>query len=163
MRSPRPVLVLVLLAVLCCTAGCGRRARVIPDGKMKRIYADMFLADQWFRDHQEQRPAGDTTLVFDPIFRRYGYSFEDYDKSIHYYLDRPDKYNKILSGASEQLRARGAQVQKELEAWRAREQVLDAFRRLYRPTDFSKDSLRWTGMRILWPVRTTKDTLIIIH
>ena len=163
MRCSGPVLLLVLLAVLCCTAGCGRRARLIPDSKMKRIVVEMYLADQWFREHPNQRAAGDTTLVFDPIFRRFGYTFEDYDKSVHYYLDHPDKYNKVLSGASEQLRARGDQLQKELEAWREHERMLDAFRRLYKPQDFSDDSLRWTGRRILWPERTTRDTLVIIH
>ena len=34
--------------------------------KLVRIYHDMFLSDQWVRDHPDARTAADTTLLFDP-------------------------------------------------------------------------------------------------
>ena len=120
---------------------------------MTRIYIDMFVADQWLRDHLDARKAADTTLFFDPIFQRYGYSFEDYDKSVQYYLDHPDKYAKILSEASDRLQADSDRLQAEVDADRERESVLDSYRRLYHPKDFSTDSLRWAGVSALWPVR----------
>ena len=106
----RPLVLPLLLVLLACAGGCGRRARLIPERKLVRIYSDIFLVDQWFRDNPEKRMTGDTTLVFDPIFRRYGYTFEDYDRSVHYYLDRPDKFNKIVTQVSERLRAEGNQI-----------------------------------------------------
>lgn len=147
----RPVVVLpLLLALLVCAGGCGRRARLIPEGKLVRIYSDIFLADQWFRDNPQKRMAGDTSQVFDPIFRRYGYTFEDYDRSVHYYLDHPDKYNKLMTQVSERLRAAGEHLQAEDDAERAYESKLDSFRRLYKPKDFRVDSLRRPGPEIPW-------------
>lgn len=146
----RAVHILLLLAAVAGLTGC-RRARVIPEKKMVRIYADMFLADQWVRDHPDAREIADTTLLFDPIFKRYGYDFADYDKSINYYLDHPVEYADIVSKASERLRARSEALQIILDADRKREEELDSYRRLYHPKDFSTDSLRWSGVARLWP------------
>lgn len=146
----RAVHILLLLAAVAGLTGC-RRARVIPEKKMVRIYADMFLADQWVRDHPDAREIADTTLLFDPIFKRYGYDFADYDKSINYYLDHPVEYADIVSKASERLRARSEALQIILDADRKREEGLDSYRRLYHPKDFSTDSLRWSGAARFWP------------
>lgn len=148
----RAVHIFVLLAVVAGLSGCGRKARVIPEKKLVRIYSDMFLADQWVRDHVEARTVADTTLFFDPIFKRYGYDFEDYDASLNYYVDHPIEFAEILTKASDRLRARSDALQAELTEQRQWEEKLDSFRRLYHPKDFSDDSLRWTATGILWPV-----------
>lgn len=149
LRAAHIVVLAALLAVLC---GCGRRNRVIPAEKLTRIYHDMFLADQWIRDNPAARLVADTTLFFDPIFRKYGYDFEDYDRTVHYYLDHPDKYSKILTRASDRLRKEGERMQREADAITAREVELASYRRGYRRQDFSSDSLRWSGPQTLWPV-----------
>lgn len=141
-----------LAALVAVLGGCDRRTRVIPADKFARIYHDMFLSDQWIRDHQDARKIADTTLLFDPVFRKYGYSFEDYDRSVHYYLDHPDKYAKILSRASDRLRKEGEQMQREADAITAREVELASYRKGYKWQDFSSDSLRWSGPQTLWPV-----------
>ena len=141
----------VLAAVLAMLCGCGRHSRVIPADKLVRIYHDMFLADQWIRDNPDARKAADTTLLFDPIFRRYGYSFEDYDRTVNYYLDRPDKYAKILDRAAERLRKEGERMQKSADAQAARDVELSRFRDGYEWKDFSTDSLRWSVPGTLWP------------
>ena len=157
---PAPVHLFVLLAAAVCVAACGR-ARVIPDHKMTQIYMEMFLADTWLRDHSEARRVADTTLFFDPIFRRHGYTFKDYDLSVHYYLDRPDRYSKILTAASEGLEAEFERLQEIIDAERAHEEALDQYRRLYHPHDFSRDSLRWADPGILWPAIDSVTTLAI--
>lgn len=147
---PGPVRLLVLLAAAVCLAACGR-GRVIPDRKMTQIYMEMFLADTWLRDNPEARKVADTTLFFDPIFRRHGYSFKDYDLSVHYYLDRPDRFSKILTAASEGLEAEFVRLQEIIDAERYHQEALDRYRRLYHPHNFSTDSLRWAEPSILWP------------
>ncbi len=152
--------IVVLLAVLAMLCGCGRRSRVIPAAKFVRIYHDMFLADQWLRDNQAARKAADTTLFFDPIFRRYGYTFEDYDRSVQYYLDRPEQYSKILDRAAERLRKEGDRLQKEADAIASRDFELSRFRRGYRPQEFRLDSLYWSGAQTFWTVdQTPEDSL----
>lgn len=159
-RAVHIAVLAVLLAALCA---CSHRARVIPADKLARIYYDMFLVDQWIRDNSDVRPVADTTLVFDPIFRRYGYTFEDYDRSVQYYLDRPDDYTKLLSRVEEALRKEGERLQKEADAVTAREVELSRYRRGFRRTDFSSDSLRWDGAKILWPAREAEaDTLVVL-
>ena len=148
LRSAHIVLLLILLATL---AGCGRRGRVIPEKKLMKLYTEMYLADQWLRDHPDVRKKSDTTLFFDPIFRRHGYTFEDYDRSVHFYLDRPEKYGKLLNKASERIRKESARLQKEVDAERAYRQEIEHLLGLYRRQDFSTDSLRWSGWQTMWP------------
>ena len=157
-RAAHIVVLAVVLAALCA---CGHRARVIPENKLVRIYHDMFLADQWVRDHPDARTEVDTMLIFDPIFHRYGYTFADYDRTVHYYLDHNDDYVKLLNRVEKQLRKEGEDLQLEADALTARAVELNKFRRAFREKDFSTDSLRWAGIRPLWPVDTlaAPDTL----
>ena len=148
-RAAHIVVLAVVLAGLCA---CSHRGRVIPENKFARIYHDMFLADQWVRDHPEAREAVDTTLLFDPIFERYGYSFEDYDRSVQYYLDHVDRYFKLLGRVETQLRKEGDALQLEADRLAARDVELSKFRQNVQWRDFSTDSLRWAGARALWPV-----------
>ena len=150
-RAAHIVVLAVVLAALCA---CGHRARVIPEGKLVRIYHDMFLADQWVRDHPDNRTDVDTTLLFDPIFHRYGYTFEDYDHTVQYYLDHSERYVKILNRVETQLRKEGESLQLEADRQTAREVELNKYRRAFRRKDFSTDSLRWAGIQPLWPVDT---------
>ncbi|MBQ9661095.1 MAG: DUF4296 domain-containing protein [Bacteroidales bacterium] len=157
-----PVYVLVLFCFL-ALSGCGRGARVIPERKMVRIYTAMFLSDQWIRDNQEARKMADTTLFFDPIFRANGVTFEDYDRSVHYYLDRPDKYAKILTKASERLRAESTSLQAVVDAQRAHQRERDHYHSLYQQKDFTTDSSRWAGIEPLWPERPSPaDTVLAV-
>lgn len=157
-RAAHIAVLAVVLAGLCA---CGHRNRIIPENKLVRIYHDMFLADQWVRDHPDSRSDVDTTLLFDPIFHRYGYTFEDYDRTVQYYLDRSEQFVKILNRVETQLRKEGESLQQEANRLTAREVELSKFRRAYRRKDFSTDSLRWAGIQPLWPVDTlpAPDTL----
>ena len=150
-RACHIVALAALLAALCA---CDR-AQVIPEKDMVRIYHDMFLADQWVRDHPDRRSAVDTSLIFDPIFRRYGYDFEDYDRTVHYYIDHNEQYVKLLTKVSDRLRKEGERLQKEADVLTAREVELNRYRRGYRKKDFTSDSLRWSFPQRLWPVDTT--------
>ena len=162
MRRAALHMLLVLLAVLSVATACGRKPRVIPEKKLVRIYSDMFLLDQWIRDHAEARPVADTTLFFDPVFRRYGYTFEDYNRSVEYYVDHPDKYSEILTTASERLRAEAQRQETVLAAISKREAELDEYRKAFRPSDYSTDSLRWSRPGTLWPPKEmAPDTLVI--
>ena len=156
MRPASVHILSLLLALSCLLAGCAHRGRVIPEEDFSRIYEDMLLADQWLRDTPDARKAADTTLFYDPILKRHGYTFADYDRSVNYYLDHPEQYAKILNGASERLRRENERLQKMQDNRVAAEQERDRLHRLYKTDwNFSDDSLRWAQDRILWPVRDT--------
>lgn len=104
--------IMLVMALFLCVTGCHRHGKVIPKSKMVLIYADMFLADQWLISHSDARAVADTTLFYEPIFRRYGYTSKDYDASVSYYIDRPDKFNKVLQKTGKLLNEKYLEYQK---------------------------------------------------
>ena len=140
MRTLRHIL-LGLAAVLLLFS-CSGKARIIPRGAMTSIYAEMFLADQWLEDHPAERSRVDTMLFYDPIFKRYGYTFEDFDLSVRHYLKDPEKFSKIFRDAGTKLKSRREVYHKQLEKL---EFIRDfnASIKGYRVKDFKEDTLLW--------------------
>ena len=88
-------------------AGCSfNRTKVIPRGEMAEIYAEMLMADQWIIENSRTRTQADTSLVYEPIFQRYGYDTEDYRASVAHYMKDPERYSRILRETAEILDAR---------------------------------------------------------
>ena len=130
------------LVLVCLLASCGGRPKIIPRGVLSDIYAEMFLADQWMVDHNSERKRADTMLFYDPIFRRYGYTFEDYDASVKHYLKDPEKFSRLFRDASAKLRKDEKKYRDELDRLeRVRE--FNASIKGYSPKSFEEDTLLW--------------------
>lgn len=140
----------VVLSLIVVTSGCGNKPRVIPAGTLSDIYVDLFLADQWIRDNNQLRKGADTTLYYEPVFRKYGYTTRDYQKSVEVYLMDPEKYAKILEKSVSKL---DRQYRMLTERQKVNEAAIKAnsLIRGYVPKDFSSDSLAWADSFILWP------------
>ena len=140
MPAFRHILPAVLL--VCLLASCSGKPRIIPRNEMTDIYAEMFLADQWLADHPAERKKVDIMLFYDPIFDRYGYTFEDYDASVKYYLKDPERFSRIFRDAS-------AKLKKGRDKYLAQLKRLEEIREFnaaikgYSSTDFEKDTLLW--------------------
>ena len=82
---------------------------------MSQIYAEMLVVDQWLLENSKYRTQADTSLVYEPIFQKYGYTTEDYRASLEYYMNDPERYSRILRETVEIL---GEQIDelKELKA-----------------------------------------------
>jgi len=102
-RFPLPQLAVLLVAVLVFSCG---KARVIPRGKFIDIYVDMFVADQWIRENPAVKRTTDTLKVYEGIFDRYGYTSEDYAKTVRHYMREPDKYVKVMKKVVKRLDAK---------------------------------------------------------
>lgn len=137
--------------LVCCAAACRQEGRIIPRKTLSKIYVDMLMADQWLTDHPDARRTADTTFFYEPIFRKYGYTFKDYNATVDLYIDEPDKFLKIINETTEILR------QKKVAATRLKG-VEDGIRAAnaaikgYETRDFSADSVAWSYSSILWPV-----------
>lgn len=105
--------IIVAFAVISCSSkGAGK---VIPRKVLAEIYADMFVADQWTNSSSRLlKRTIDTTVIYEPIFQKYGYTADDYIASVDYYLYDPVRYERILQNALDIILAR----QEELEAIR---------------------------------------------
>lgn len=137
------------LLMLLCIAGCSGRGRVIPRDKLEKIYYDIIVLDQWVREHPAAQPVVDTTLFFEPIFERYGYTFEDYDRTVNYYVDRPEKFGKVFTAVSARIEAR----QKYYEALAEKfDKINEANRRFenYKERDYSSVGIRKADSVMRW-------------
>lgn len=124
----RAVVIFAALMVLC---SCSGRKGIIPASDMSKIYADMFLLDSWIQDNPKARRMADSTLVYDPVFKKYGYTFQQYDASVHYYLDKPDRFEKIIKETSRSLTRYAQRLEKIDKALEARFKLPD-----YEPVEF---------------------------
>ena len=96
--------ILLLLAAMVLAPSCRRNGpRVIPRGKLAKIYAEMFVTDQWIQNTPKLRSIADTSLVYEPILEKYGYTSEDYQHSVQHYMDDPERFSRILRTTGEIL------------------------------------------------------------
>lgn len=86
----------VLAAAALLVISCGRNGRVIPAHKLSKIYAEMLVLDQRIRNNPQLASTADTTLVYEPILNKYGYSGKDYAKSVARYMKDPEAFGKIF-------------------------------------------------------------------
>ena len=147
---------LLSLVVAGCLVTSCHRGRVISASDMSDIYAEMFLADQWLNDNPQVKRTADTTWLYESIFQKFGYSFDDYDASVNYYLHHPEKYKKILDKTVAKLR----KTQKALDAFSddfdKNREILAGLGSWNRPV-FCADSIM-RDSSLLWAIRPA-DTL----
>ena len=91
-------IVLVLLATVAC-----QRTRIIPRDTLEDIYMDMFLADQVVREENIPHAQMDTTLLYEAVFRKYGYDTDDYLNSVRHYLKDPERFAKVFESVAKRL------------------------------------------------------------
>ncbi len=88
--------ILALLAAVALFFSCEKKSgRIIPENKLAGIYVDMLVLDEWIKLEALSRVA-DTSVVYEPIFNRHGYTTEDYLASVDHYLNDPVKFAKIF-------------------------------------------------------------------
>lgn len=135
-------LVLILLVVLSAVS-CGKPKR-ISKGEMAQIYAEMFLADQWINDNNARRAMADTSLVYEPIFNRYGYTSRDYLYSLDYYMTDPESFEKVFRETKDIL-----------------QDALDSLTYDRRMADL-KDSVARARAKMVYPESVTFDDLMTV-
>ena len=97
-------LIIFLVAALLLAPSCRKEGpRVIPRGKLSKIYAEMLVTDQWIQNTPRLRTIADTSLVYEPILEKYGYSSEDYRYSVDHYMNDPERFSRILRSTGQIL------------------------------------------------------------
>lgn len=133
-------IVAMSFAALLLLSSCNRaEEKVIPRSKLAKIYAEMLLTDQWISETPELRRVADTSLIYEPILEKYGYTKMDYLHTVDAYLDDPERFSRIWRETSDILderlkdaRARRAAMETEAEKIRKRERF---------SVDFQLDSI----------------------
>lgn len=110
---------LTLICAACAflsAASCRQERGIIPEDVMSKIYYDMYMTDEAIKSDNRLRRMTDTLLVYEPIFRRYGYTSEDYTRSVGYYLEHTDIYQEIFERTGQMMEKREAELKAILEA-----------------------------------------------
>ena len=108
--------ILVSAVCSCLLLSCSsHRDKVIPKGKLAEIYAEMLVTDQWIVNTTGVRRMADTSLVYEPILEKYGYTSADYRRSVEVYLDDPERFSRILRTSAEILGRRLEELKKQKE------------------------------------------------
>lgn len=111
------LMVAVLTGGLC---SCGKNRDIIPRAKMSRIFVDLFVSDAWLSmSSSEMKEKTDTMAFYEPIFRKYGYTTEDFLASTEYYLNDPARFSKIIAKSRHMLES-------EIEQLDGRKQLQNA-------------------------------------
>ena len=124
-----------ILSILACAfilVSCdGSRDKVIPRAKLAQMYAEMLITDQWISGAPALRRNADTSLVYEPILQKYGYTSADYRKSIDKYMDDPERFSRILRETAGILDKKLEELGKrkaELDLIKAREVFLETLK-----------------------------------
>ncbi len=148
----------VVLMALLLSASCSKKGRVIPEDKFSEIYAEMFLADQWLTSHYSERTKADTTLFYEPIFRKYGYSLKDYDASVKHYIRKPDDYAKMLKTTSLRLDKKANYLKKVDDYYSKRRSVSP-----YEPKNFDLQTLMAEDTMMRWHISDTARVVEVVE
>lgn len=131
-------------ALLMLFASCRKEeAKVIPRDQLADIYTEMLMTDQWILHTPDIRKIADTSLVYEPILAKYGYTTDDYVRSVDFYMNDPERFARILRTSSEQLTARLERLrekkkkQEELQKiQKERERLRELYQTDFKPSEF---------------------------
>lgn len=90
-----------ILASLLLLSSCNQG--LIPRGKLSKIISDIYLSDKYLSSNQEKLTIADSAMLYEPILNSYGYTSEDFIKTIAYYVERPAKLKTVYLKAQESL------------------------------------------------------------
>lgn len=66
-------------------------------------------------DNAGKRQLPDTTLYYEPVFNKYGYTTDDYLHSVDYYISDPERFSRILDKSVKILEEKQAEIEVERE------------------------------------------------
>ncbi len=168
----RNLLLFCLLLAVMLLSSC-KKEQVIPRSEMAEIYAEMFIADQRIASASRIRTTADTSLVYEPIFEKYGYTSDDYRASVAYYIQDATRYARMLKRSAAIIEAKIRELKKEkalLDMLEDAQGMASRYapERIYyltgldNPDTFGEDSLRFyvdsTGGELWFDVRKWQDT-----
>lgn len=126
MKSRAGYIVVAILA-LAVWVSCKQGPRRISRDDMVDIYSELFLQDQAIRLNKDLIGRADSVLVYEGIFREYGYDTDDYLYSVEYYLRDPERMAKIMSEVQERMSVAVRSMKEEVDIYDYQQELLKIF------------------------------------
>jgi len=92
----------ILLALVILLSGCAEKG-VIPPKKMTSIIYDMYLLDAQVENSVDYSIMADTSSVYGALFDEYGYTVDEFNSSMDYYLHNPVQFKEIFNAVLERF------------------------------------------------------------
>lgn len=109
MHSKLSYRLFALVAIISATISCGRDD-LIPKDKMVEILSEMFLTDQYARENIHRQKMADTSYVYRPIIESFGYTEDDFRRSVNKYIEDPADFGAVFGAVAKNLRGRKKDV-----------------------------------------------------
>lgn len=146
--------IIALLATLLAVA-CSGRAKVIPDDDLVNIFHDAFIANAYMNEANINQ---DSLLLYEPIFKRYGYTMDDLQHTLTTINER--KSSRI----SDIMHDVNSRLERESRAEQRKIVVLDTIdnvaRRAYTRTMYSDTLIRVKELRDTNKLRISLKDLV---
>ena len=110
----KKIRVLFLICLAACLVSCTPKG-IIPKKKLAAIHADMFLFDQYAGADNSMKRFTDTCAVYKPLLRSYGYTADEYYRSVDYYLENIRDMEDVLDMTDKILQKRKKKILKTIE------------------------------------------------
>lgn len=146
--------IIALLATL-LVAACSGRAKVIPDDVLVNIFHDAFLANAYMNEANINQ---DSILLYEPIFKRYGYTMNDLQHTLTTINERKSsRISDIMHDVNDRLEKESKMEQRKMV-------VLDTIdnlaKRTYTRTMYSDTLIRVKELRDTNKLRITLKDLV---
>ena len=114
-----------IFAIFLCNS-CGK---TIPQSKLPEIIAEIYLADKYVGTirHSSYSIHLDSLKIYEPVFNKYGYTGEDYKRSIEKYISRPKKLKIYYEEAKSILEKRKEDIQPQVKEQQQKDSIINIY------------------------------------
>lgn len=143
MKHIRYSLILITAILFSCSDD------LIPQKDMPAIIAEIYMADRYVTSDYKLVLKADTIKIYDAVFNKYGYTSEQYVKTINHYISRPVKLKEFYSKAREILVEQEQEISAFLDSKSLDAQKAFPYKKLTEEADEIKEydsyerALRW--------------------
>jgi hypothetical protein len=148
--------IIISLSLVIFATSCHRDR--IPDGKMAKIIADLYLADGYMNLDFKLVQRADTSVIYENIIQKYGYDKVQFVNTINHHVSRPGKLKLIYLEAQQILMERKNFLDAEIANRMLTENVSEIVRPILNKLDSGKviDSYQRSVRWISYPDRFAK-------
>lgn len=129
----RFVYIVLLFCVLSIVSSCHRS--VIPRERMMQVIKEMMITDVRIQSVDSLSRLADSTAVYEAVLHSMGYSVPEFEKTINYYINRPDRFRSLVKKLQEEV----SEERKLITAKEAFDELMRVKRRKY--NNWLQDSL----------------------
>ena len=119
---------------------CGERAR-ISRGDMIDILTEMHIADATVMENLmsgNMNVSPDSVAIYEPIFKKYGYTTKDFVKSMFFYSKNPRKLSDLYDDVISELQDKFDKAKTDLLAQESKQNIWDGPDNFDSPSDIEK-------------------------